>query len=65
MSSNIVWIKDQGLSYHRDWKAHRNAWFLDSSFSNHMCGDRAMFSELNEGFRHLVKLGNKMHVVGK
>jgi len=37
---------------------HEDAWFLDSRCLNHMCGDKAMFCELNEGFRHLVKLEN-------
>lgn len=42
-------------------------WFLDFGCSNHMCGDRSLFSELNEGFRQVVKLGNntKMSVAGK
>ena len=32
-----------------------------------MCGDRTMFNELDEKFRHSVKLGNntKMDVMGK
>jgi hypothetical protein len=37
---------------------HEDAWFLDSRCSNHMYGDKAMFCELNEGFRKLVKLEN-------
>lgn len=48
--------------------ANRNdAWFLDSGYSNHMCGDRTMFHELNEEFKQIVKLGNnsKMSVAGK
>ncbi|KAL6319939.1 hypothetical protein AAG906_037015 [Vitis piasezkii] len=50
------------------YKAKReDAWFLDSGCSNHMCDDRTMFNELDEKFRHLVKLGNntKMDVMGK
>jgi len=38
------------------------AWFLDSGCSNHMCGDKAMFCELNEEFRQLVKLGNNTRI---
>ncbi|KAJ8646671.1 hypothetical protein MRB53_008419 [Persea americana] len=56
------------MSYVELYKARReDAWFLDSGCSNHMCGDRTMFNELNENFRHSVKLGNntKMDVVGK
>lgn len=46
---------------------HDNVWFLDSGCSNHMCGDPAMFSELDESFKHHVKLGNnsKMTVQGR
>ena len=45
----------------------KDAWFLDSSCSNHMCGDKNMFCELNKEFRQLVKLGNntQMTVLGK
>ncbi|KAK4428832.1 hypothetical protein Salat_1183100 [Sesamum alatum] len=44
----------------------KDAWFLDSGCFNHTCGDQALFSELDEGFCHLVKLGNntKMNVMG-
>ncbi|XP_062014079.1 uncharacterized protein LOC133730517 [Rosa rugosa] len=44
-----------------------DAWFLDSGCSNHMCGDRSLFSELDESFRQMVKLGNntRMSVAGK
>ncbi|CAL9004184.1 unnamed protein product, partial [Prunus brigantina] len=56
------------MSYVELYKARReDAWFLDSGCSNHMCGDRTMFNELDENFRHSVKLGNntKLDVTGK
>ena len=44
-----------------------DVWFFDSRCSNHMCGDKSLFCELNEEFRHKVKLGNntRMAVLGK
>ena len=44
-----------------------DVWFLDSGSSNHMCRDKTLFSNLNESFRQIVKLGNnmKMSVMGK
>ncbi|TXG72550.1 hypothetical protein EZV62_001129 [Acer yangbiense] len=44
-----------------------DVWFLDSGCSNHMCGDKTFFCELNENFRQMVKLGNnsRMTVMGK
>lgn len=43
------------------------AWFLDSGCFNHMTGNKEWFSELEEGFRQTVKLGNdtRMAVVAK
>lgn len=42
-------------------------WFLDSGCSNHMTGNKKWFSEMDENFRHSVKLGNgaRMVVQGK
>ena len=42
-------------------------WFLDSGCSNHMCGKKELFSDLDETFRETVKLGNNscMTVMGK
>lgn len=42
-------------------------WFLDSGCSNHMSGDKRWFVDLDQSFRHSVKLGNgsKMVVMGK
>lgn len=42
-------------------------WFLDSGCSNHMCGDRSMFKEIEDCSKGYIKCGNnlKMKVVGK
>ena len=42
-------------------------WFLDSSCSNHMTGNKKWFSEMQENFHRTVKLGNnsRMSVVAK
>ena len=42
-------------------------WFIDSCCSNHMCGDKKLFSYFDNDFTHWVKLGNnaKMQVEGK
>ena len=42
-------------------------WFLDSTWSNHMSGNKKWFSDLDEGFRHSVKLENdsRTDVIGK
>ncbi|XP_021827718.1 uncharacterized protein LOC110768314 [Prunus avium] len=51
------------MSYVELYKARReDTWFLDSGCSNHMCGDRTMFNELDEKFRHSVKLGNNTKI---
>ena len=45
----------------------KRAWSLHSGCTNHMSGDRVLFSQMDEDFKHTVKLGNdkKMEVVGK
>lgn len=44
-----------------------DTWFLDSGCSNHMCGHKDWFFNLNEEFRVTVKLGDnsRMMVTGK
>nr|GEV17080.1 putative RNA-directed DNA polymerase [Tanacetum cinerariifolium] len=42
-------------------------WFLDSGCSNHMCGSKERFIDLDQSFSNTVKLGNntRMNVEGK
>ncbi|CAL8132805.1 unnamed protein product [Prunus armeniaca] len=56
------------MSYVEMKSARReDVWFLDSGCSNHMCGDKSLFCDLNEDFRQKVKLGNntRMAILGK
>ena len=45
----------------------KNDWFIDSGCSNHMCGKKEMFSNLDESFHASVRFGNneKVLVLGK
>ena len=38
-------------------------WFLNFGCSNHMNGSKGWFSELDENFRHAIKLGNDTRIV--
>ena len=42
-------------------------WYLDLGCSNHMTGNKSIFSDFNENFRENVKLGNdsSISVMGK
>lgn len=40
-------------------------WFLDSGCSNHMCGNKEWFFDLDENFREFVKLGDNSRVAVK
>ncbi|KAG6530437.1 hypothetical protein ZIOFF_012676 [Zingiber officinale] len=42
--------------------ANENVWFLDTGCSNHMCGRRELFSELDESIQSEVTFGNKTKV---
>lgn len=56
------------MSYMELHNSNRDeVWFLDSGCSNHMSGNKLWFSEIDESFRHSVKLGNnsRMAVIGK
>ena len=39
-------------------ETQQNLWDLDTSCSNHMCGDKEVFSELDETFHNTVKFGD-------
>ena len=48
-------------------ETHNNLWYLDTGYSNHMCGEKSAFSELDKAFRDVVKFGDdsKVSVIGK
>lgn len=48
-------------------ETQQNMWYLDTGCSNHMCGDKEAFSDLDESFRSSVKFGDKsmVYVMGK
>ncbi|XP_074588084.1 uncharacterized protein LOC141843983 [Curcuma longa] len=52
---------------HVNEETQQNMWYLDTGCSNHMCGDKTTFSELDESFRNTVKFGDNstVSVMGK
>ena len=44
---------------------NEDVWFLDSGCSNHMCGKKELFTNLDESFRQSVKLGNNSNMAVK
>ena len=59
--------KELLLMAHVEKTPDETAWFLDSGCSNHMCGYKEFFSDLDESFRKCVKLGDNssIGVMGK
>ncbi|XP_059650309.1 uncharacterized protein LOC132296087 [Cornus florida] len=55
------------ISCHEKEETHKNWWYLDTGCSNHMCGDKSAFSNLDESFYNSVKFGDdsKVSVMGK
>lgn len=52
---------------HTKEEANNQLWYLDTGCSNHMSGDKTIFSSLDESYRDQVKFGNntKVSVMGK
>ena len=55
------------LARNADVGAEENTWYLDTGASNHMCGRKNMFVELNESVSENVSFGDdsKIPVKGK
>ena len=43
-------------------ETQQNMWYLDTGCSNHMCGDKMMFSNLDETFCNTVKFSDNSTV---
>lgn len=72
-SSNLT-VKDNQqkdvtvlLAYNGEEEKQKNRWYLDTGASNHMCGIKDIFTELNEGVHGEVNFGDssKIPVKGK
>lgn len=52
---------------HMSEETQQNTWYLNTGCSNHMCGDKKAFSELDESFRNTVKFGDNstISIMGK
>ncbi|KAF7112444.1 hypothetical protein RHSIM_RhsimUnG0229000 [Rhododendron simsii] len=48
-------------------ETRQSMWYLDTGSSNHMCGNKSIFSELDESYRSSVKFGDgsTISVMGK
>lgn len=44
-----------------------NIWYVDTSCSNHMCGNKSFFSHLNKSFNTVIRFGDShtTRVIGK
>lgn len=50
------------MVYHVKEEAQQNMRYLDTGCSNHMCGDKTAFSDLDESFRNTIKFGDNSMV---
>jgi hypothetical protein len=55
------------MACHVKEETQPNMWYLDTGCSNHMCGDKKAFFDLDESFRSTVKFGDNstVSVMGK
>lgn len=68
--SNYIEVEEETtllMACHTKEEKTSNLWYLDSGCSNHMCGNKFLFSELDESFRDTVKFGDNfiVSVMGK
>ena len=55
------------MACHSKEETHTNLWYLDTGCSNHMCGNKSVFHELDESFCDTVRFGDNsaVSVMGK
>ncbi|KAL5820759.1 hypothetical protein ACOSQ3_022641 [Xanthoceras sorbifolium] len=55
------------MACHAKEEINQNMWYLETGCNNHMCGDKFVFSELDESFRNTVKFkdNSSVFVMGK
>ncbi|KAL5753925.1 hypothetical protein ACOSP7_022145 [Xanthoceras sorbifolium] len=55
------------MAHYAKEENHQNMWYLDTSYSNHMCGEKSVFSEWDESFRNTIKFGDNfiVSIMGK
>lgn len=55
------------MACHIKEEADQNLWYLDTGCSNHMCGNKDIFSVLDESFRTIIRFGDNsiISVIGK
>ena len=66
-NANYAELEEDVLLMAQTEAVYEQVWYLDSGCSNHMCGTREWFVELDSEFRQQVKLGDdrRMQVEGR